>query len=73
MITNQKSEFSLNIDILIHNWASEKKCAPLDILNINIFILEVQEMIVQKTKKDKNTAEEVGRLQRPTSCAVWGS
>ena len=37
MITNQKSKLSLNIDILIHNWASENKYAPLDILNINIF------------------------------------
>ena len=27
MITNQKSGFSLKIDILIHNWASEKICS----------------------------------------------
>ena len=27
MITNQKSDFSLKIDISIHNWASEKICS----------------------------------------------
>ena len=69
LITNQKSELSLKSDILIHNWASEKY-DPLDILDINSLYFGSPG---NDCTKDKKTAEGVGRLRRPTSCAVLGS
>ncbi len=57
-------------EILIQNWTSEQKYVPLDILNVCIFHFGLPGN--NCTKEDK-TAEEVGRLRRPTSCAALGS
>ena len=43
---------------------------PLDILNMCIFYFGLPG---NDCTKDEKTAEEVGRLRRPTSCAVLGS
>ena len=47
----------------------EKKCVPLDILKMCRFDFGLPGI---DCTNDENTAEEVGRLRRPTSCAVWG-
>ena len=62
-------EISLEFDILIYNWTWEKY-VPLDLLNIYILYFGSPG---NDCTKDKITAEEVGRLRRPTSCAVLGS
>ena len=58
----EKFDFSLKIDILIHNW-TPKEYVPLDMLNMCIFYFGLPG---NDCTKDEKTAEEVGRLRRPT-------
>ena len=53
-----------------HIIGARKKYVPLDILNMPIFYFGLPG---NDCKKDEKTAEEVGRLRRPTSCAALGS
>ena len=48
----------------------KQKYVPLDILNMCRFYFGLPGI---DCTKDEKTAEEVGRLRRPTSCAVLGS
>ena len=48
----------------------KNKYIPLDILNMCRFDFGLPGI---DCTKDEKTAEEVGRLRRPTSCAVLGS